>query len=390
MNILQASPASKKNRYAGLYIHIPFCERKCLYCDFTSYPAVGAGRDIFVRYLDALLREMDACIPRLHGKTITTIYFGGGTPSLIGAELLGKALLAVRQRYGVIPEAEITVEINPAAITPAFLPSLKEAGFNRVSMGVQSFSDDLLVTLGRIHDSATAIKAFSAVKQAGFGNAGMDLIYGIPGQSPDDWRRSLRSAIDLSPEHISAYCLIHEEGTPMTSLVKAGALATASDELAESMYRMLLDMTEEAGYMRYEVSNFALPGHECRHNLNYWNYGEYLGLGASAHSFMDGRRWSNEERLERYLAGPGARSGAEDGPCDAGDSLKEFLMLGLRKAEGVALEDIRTRWGVEAVPHVLNKGRRFIREGLLVSDDKRLWIADKGLFVMNEVLETFF
>lgn len=375
------------NLFSGLYIHIPFCVRKCLYCDFVS---VRSGVDQYGLYVDAVLQEIRYWRKKFEGNPVSTVYLGGGTPTLIGADLLGRLLDAVRSSFVLVPDAEISVEVNPGTVSNDFWRLIQDAGVTRVSIGVQSFSDRLLAVLGRVHDAATAGRTVKAAFDAGMDNVGIDLIYGIPGQASGDWEKTLDRALELSPRHLSAYCLSYEEGTPLALMKENGKVAPAVAEKEAEMYYRALCRLETAGYRRYEISAFSLPGYECRHNLNYWNYGEYLGIGAGAHSFHGGRRWENTGDVGRYMAERYQGPFMEHPSIDASGRMKEFIMLGLRKAEGIAIADIEREWGSGPASSVKNTAMRLAESGFVDIAGGRVRIADHGLFISNELITEFF
>ena len=374
------------NRYLGLYIHIPFCVRKCLYCDFVS---TASGSEQYRRYVAAAVNEMKFWSARFEGTAFSTVYVGGGTPSLIGSELLGEIIEGARGSFTINRDAEITVEVNPGTISRDFWAKIQEAGVNRVSIGVQSFSDPLLEAIGRVHDSETAVLAVKGAREAGLANVGVDLIYGLPGQSPEIWETSLKTAIALQPAHVSAYCLSYEEGTPFERLRENGEIVPVVPDEESKMYYRAVEILQASGYRRYEISNFARPGFECRHNMNYWNYGEYLGIGVGAHSFRGGRRWENGCDINRYLDTSYEGPSVMQEPLGGHDCLKEFMMLGLRKSDGILMKDIEDGWGEEAL-RITDVARRLESRGLVNLKNGRLSIADSGLFVSNSLIAEFF
>jgi len=300
----------------SLYVHIPFCVAKCGYCDFNSYALEGlletgrAGADWAPRYADALLREMEARCRALGlgGRGVETLFFGGGTPSLFPPEETARVLDALKRRFDLSPEAEVTLEANPGAADAARFAALREAGVSRLSIGVQTFDDLALRRLDRAHTGEEARAAFRAAREAGFGNVSLDLMFGIPFQTLADAASDLEAALALGPEHISAYELTIEPGTAFHALHARGRLAGLPDEEAAlAMWELRDRLLSRAGYERYEISNFARPGFRCRHNLNYWRRGEYLGLGAGAHSFIGGRRLWNHARPDVYEEKAGGR-----------------------------------------------------------------------------------
>ncbi len=378
----------------GIYLHFPFCLRKCPYCDFASEPLDQAGGlPAARRYLDALAIELDlrAASDEFSGAEAETIYLGGGTPTVLPAEWLADILARLRMRFPFVDDPEITVEANPGAVDEEQIAALLAAGANRLSLGVQSFSDDVLRTLGRVHSAAEAQAAIEAARAAGCADLNLDLIYGVPNQSLQDWRKTLQRALDADPEHISTYALSVEPGTPLAADIAAGRLPSPDDDLSADMYAAAADLLPAGGYEHYEISNFAHPNRACRHNRRYWANAEYLGLGVSAHSHRGGLRWNNSdscavytEWLERGLL-PVARAEA----LSQRQRVGETLMLGLRRAEGVCEEEVAALCGLS--PHAAfgKQIDELCSEGLLIAAGGRLRIPGAQWFVSNEVLAHF-
>jgi len=319
----------------SLYLHVPFCRRKCLYCDFYSVEADGRVEP----FLGALSREVALAAPHGPNEEIATVYFGGGTPSLLSPEQIGRILDDLRRHWPIRKDAEISLEANPGTLTDEILQGYRRIGVNRLSLGVQSFHDPLLRSLGRIHDRAEALRAVELARTAGFADLGLDLIYAIPGQTMAQWEGDLRTAVGLAPQHISAYSLTIEQHTPLGRMVAAGESRPASAEVEAAMLERTIDLLAAAGYEHYEVSNFARPGFRCRHNLAYWSHQDYLGFGPSAHSFRreDGwgqaRRWWNVSNLETYCARLERGAAPAEGEETLGgrELLAERIFLGLRR-----------------------------------------------------------
>lgn len=372
-------------RPISVYIHIPLCVRKCAYCDFVSYPG-RAGRA--GEYVEAVCREARAQAAFFGRRRVETVYIGGGTPSLLNGAQARALLDALRDAFDVSPEAEITMEANPGTLTRAKLDAYREAGVNRLSLGVQSFDGALLRAIGRIHTAAQAEEAVRLARGAGFGNVNLDLMCGLPGQTPTQWEETLARALSLSPEHLSCYALILEEGTPLYEEARAGRCAPLPDEDALLRMDEATDrLTRGAGLSRYEVSNWARPGRECRHNLVYWECLPYLGLGCAAHSDMDGRRFYNPSGFEEYLslAASGASRPAE-GRGDARERRFERMMMGLRMTRGVDAPRFERDFGLppEAVwPRAI---ARMTAGGLMRRDADRLALTPRGMDVMNALL----
>ena len=341
----------------ALYIHIPFCAQKCAYCDFASW----AGREkAWGAYFDMLESELGDWISRV-GNEFSTVFIGGGTPSLVPAEYICRLVRKVMA-------SEITMEANPCTLTPEKLWAYREAGVNRLSMGVQSFDDRLLKNIGRIHNSAEAEKAFYMAREAGFENINLDLMYALPGQTVEMWKKTLEKAVELSPEHISAYSLIIEEGTPIS------AWAEETDEdIVNSMQRLCTGFLAKHGYGRYEISNYAKPGRQCRHNMCYWIRGDYIGIGCAAHSLFEGKRFCNTSDFEEYLAGVRI---VEETSLTENDIVEETVMLGLRTALGIDIKDVPDMGAAE----------RLVKGGFAVVSDGRFMLTEAGMEVQNAVV----
>jgi oxygen-independent coproporphyrinogen-3 oxidase len=378
----------------GIYLHIPYCLRKCAYCDFASLPLDEAGgMNAARRYLDAVAVELDrrALSEEFLGCEVETVYIGGGTPTILPPEWIAGILQRLHHRFPFQPDAEITIEANPGTVDEAKIAALLAAGINRISLGVQSFSDSVLQTLGRIHSAAEAQDAIAAARAAGCTNLSLDLIYGIPNQSLDDWRTTLETAVEANPEHLSVYALSLEPETPLSAQIATGALSPPDEDLAADMYLLAQDVLGRADFDHYEISNFAQPDMQCRHNRRYWAYDEYLGLGAAAHSFRRGVRWNNvpgpvvyTEWLERGRL-PVARAEA----LSAREAAGEMLMLGLRRAEGISEREVRRRTGVAVTQALAAEIARLREDGLLLAERGRLRIPREAWLVSNEVLSTF-
>jgi oxygen-independent coproporphyrinogen-3 oxidase len=378
----------------GLYVHIPYCRTKCPYCDFNVEAATTWPE---ARYVDALIAELRsrASASPFAGKRLSTIFFGGGTPSLFAVESIARVLDEARRSFAVETTAEISLEANPESASVATLAGYRRAGVNRISFGIESFHPHVLKRLGRMQTAAETRLAVPMAREAGFDNVNLDLMFAVPGQSADDWRADLAAAVAFAPEHVSAYNLTYEEGTPFFDLKRTGRLAPLDDEIEAGMFEEARRRLGNAGYRAYEVSNFARPGFEARHNLNYWHAGPYLGIGAGAHSHEPGgrgaRRWSNEKDPALY-ASRALRSGAavvyEEtlGPRQAAG---EFLFLHLRTSEGVDEEAFHRRFRLpleETFPETVH----LLTDGLLERRaDRRLALSPRGLLVADSVFASF-
>ncbi len=378
----------------AIYLHFPFCLSKCAYCDFASRPLASTGGLPFARrYLDAMKIELDlrAASTEFHGAEVETIYLGGGTPTILPAEWIAEILHQIKQRFALAPEAEVTIEANPGTLDEIKLQGLLQAGVNRISLGVQSFSDKMLKLLGRIHTAAEAKKAISLIRSSGCHNLNLDLMYGLPGQSLEDWRETLLETVAARPEHISTYALSLEPGTPLAQQVVGGSLPSPDDDIAADMYLLAMDMLDKAGYYHYEISNFAQPGWECRHNRKYWANDEYLGLGASSHSFRGGIRWNNTPDAVVYTEwiARGRRPVGRAETLSLKARVGEALLLGLRCVEGVSEAEIGARYGLAPREVFATEIDRLCEEGLLVAEVGRLKIPREKWLLSNEVLAHF-
>jgi len=352
-----------------LYLHVPFCAAKCRYCAFYSEPGQTEKMGAFV---EAVLAEMQSWNNRLAPKTI---FIGGGTPSVLPAPLLWQLFTGLPRN----PElAEWTVECNPATVTPEKLAVFREVGVNRISLGVQAFDDKLLQTLGRIHTAAAAVATYRELRAAGFDNLNLDLMFGLPGQTMEQWRETLQRAIELQPEHLSTYCLSFDEDTEFWKLFQAGHLRSDADRERE-MYELAIDTLTAAGYRQYEISNFAKPGRECRHNIAGWEGRDYLGAGPSACSTVDNRRWQNISDIDRYVAGNVAHEFEEQ--ITPALRSAERAAFGMRMIAGVPAEFVCGRFDRQVA--------KLISTGLACWHDGRLCPTRRGILFADEVATEF-
>ena len=347
---------------SGLYIHIPFCRSKCPYCSFYSSPSTK----LIPAYLKALGQEMDLCRPGF--STFDTVYIGGGTPSLLSLEELGAIMEGVTKKFRISSGAEITMEANPADLDHQSLAGLKQLGFNRLNIGVQSFDDKLLKFLGRRHNRHEAIEAIAAAQAAGFDNLGIDLIYGVPDQELPVWQETLQLALSFRPAHLSCYQLTLERSTPLHLRLLQDNLTLPDEEQCADFFFRTAATLQEAGYQHYEVSNFARDETACsRHNQKYWQHVPYLGLGPAAHSFQEDKRWWNKADLAQYLRD----CGKGIAPVEAAESLTpdnlrlEALFLGLRTSRGIDLASFNNRYGCDLLAEKAGAIKQFIERGLL-------------------------
>ncbi len=376
-----------------LYVHIPFCVKKCRYCDFASFAGEAEQMDA---YVSCLLKEAEAQRGQVT-EPLDTVYLGGGTPSLLSPAALGRLLKGLRERLPIRPGAEWTSEANPGTLTAAWLDAARSGGVNRLSLGMQAAQPAILSVLGRIHRQEETEQSVRAARQAGFRNLNLDLMFGIPGQTRADWAETLEAALALGPEHLSAYGLIPEDGTPLTEDLRAGRLTLPEPEEEREMYGMLRDRLAAAGLFPYEVSNFARPGYACRHNIGYWRQVPCLGLGLSAASMLQLRRdaeglrylrVTNPRTLRAYrrLVEEGAEEERERVPVSPAEARFETLMLGLRMYEGVSEADFLALHGVSLAACYGAKLRRLRDGGLMNRAGDRWFLTERGMDIQNAVL----
>ena len=359
---------------AGIYVHVPFCLTRCGYCDFNAY----AGMDeLKHRYLSALMAEASLAGPAWDGTTFASVFLGGGTPTTLRPEDLAALLVQLKKRFYLAADAEVTIEANPDTVDVGSLAAFREAGYERLSMGAQSFDLAVLRALERLHRPESVVAAFGAAREAGYANVNLDLIYGADGDSLPSWERTLRETIALAPEHISAYALTIEPATPLGRRVASGSSPGPDPDLQADMFLLACDLLGDAGYHHYEVSNWARPGFECRHNLGYWERRPYVGLGAGAHAYRDDVRWWNVRPPEQYLAmveaGELPIGGSES--LEPGDAYLEEVFLRLRILEGVP-----TSWFEE------DRYARYLETGLLHDEVGRLVPTERGMLLLNELV----
>jgi len=369
----------------GLYLHIPFCAAICNYCNFNRGLFDAALKE---RYLAALRAEIGRAGD---GAPADTIYLGGGTPSLLEPAEVGALLDACARAWTLEPGAEITLEANPETVTPERLAGFRAAGVNRLSMGVQSFRDEELARLSRLHSSARAVEAFCAARAAGFDNVSLDLMLWLPQQSVADWLASVDRLIALEPDHASLYLLEIYPNAPLRDAMARGRWSVAPDEDAAEMYLSGLERMDNAGYVQYEISNVARPGRRSRHNLKYWTDGEWLGLGCGAHSTRGGMRWHNVSATEEYIAAVDAgRSPSVEGrTLSADERLEDALYMALRLNEGIDVEGVRRRYDVDVWGRFGGALQPFVDQGVLRYDGRAVRLTRAGMLVAHEVMAVF-
>ncbi|HNG30515.1 MAG TPA: radical SAM family heme chaperone HemW [Blastocatellia bacterium] len=383
--ILAAVPM---NQFAGIYLHIPFCETRCHYCNFATG---GYESELARRYVGALREEISRAELEPEMRQVDTIYFGGGTPTTLSLEQLSGIIELCREKFAVAPDSEITSEANPGTISQSFLEGLRAAGVNRLSFGVQSFDDGELQMIGRSHSSEEAREAVRKARAAGFENISIDLIAGLPEQKMETWRRNLAEAFALEPDHLSVYLLELYKDAPLLHRINRGELRAIDDELTVEMYFALKDEAERHGFDHYEISNWARPGFESRHNLKYWTGAPYWAFGVSAAGYDGARRWSNTRNIHEYLSRieSGDSPVAETVELDDEDRQSENLFLRLRLKEGVNLREHEQRFGVNVTKRYGEDLARLNEAGLIELNDETLKISRAGTVLANEVFAAF-
>ncbi|MBR5638819.1 MAG: radical SAM family heme chaperone HemW [Muribaculaceae bacterium] len=390
----------------GLYIHIPYCKSKCIYCDFYSTPQVETMKQYVHALLhEAKLRQEEICSlfvetrPALSAEPreslttqriiphFTTLYLGGGTPSVMPINLLTTLITGLNDIFDLSHVEEFTIEVNPDDVNREYVEELRQLGVNRVSMGVQSFNDSELRAINRRHTARQAIDAVQAIKDAGINNVSIDLIYGLPDQSLDSWRHNVEQAIDLNVQHISAYCLSYEKGTRLWVMREHGKVNEVSDDDCIAMHNMLVEMLKDADFEHYEISNFARPGFRSRHNSSYWNFAPYLGLGAAAHSFDGTTRRYNPSSIKEYIAklSNGTPAFIEEN-LEWWERYDEEVMLRLRTSDGLDTNLISKHYGDSAYNHLLKQAQPFIEQGLLKIHKNTITITPQGVMMSDNII----
>ena len=383
---------------AGVYLHIPFCKSRCSYCDFATDVYRNAG--VVERYVEALVKEIKMSVPPAvaggsnkppEGGTqngIDTIYLGGGTPSLLSPDQARRVLDTVKGVFDIASDTEITMEMNPATVTPESLAGYRSMGVNRASFGVQTFDDRALKLLARGHDANDARVTFRLLRDAGFDNISFDLIAGLPGQTLDEWKRNLDEAIAMEPEHVSLYLLEVHESTPLAEQIRSGRRPMPDEQLAAEMYELMLERLFAADYEQYEISNFAKPGFESRHNTKYWRMDPVFGFGVSVHSFDGRERNANERDTAKYVEQI-ETSGSAENFREQVDLVSETAFLGLRMTSGIDVVDLEKRFGVDLIERYCAELDELSTAGLVLSEENHLRLTPKGMLYSNEVFRVF-
>lgn len=368
---------------AGIYIHIPFCKTKCLYCDFYSQTSLNTVNE----YFDAVCLELKHRKAFLENESVETVYLGGGTPSVVPIALLDAVFRTIYADFSVSDNAEITLEANPDDLIEQYIRDLRSLPINRISIGIQSFSDDELSFLNRRHTAKQAVKAVEACQQAGFSNISIDLMYGLPNQKFDVWERTLQQAIDLQVQHISAYHLIYEEGTPLYNKLQSGQISQIDEELSNQLFDLLITKLQRAGFTHYEISNFARPGFISRHNSSYWKGATYLGVGAAAHSYNGNVRCANVADMEKYIKGVVNGNPFQDvEEINRDTAYNEFVLTSLRTISGLSLNELTSKFGKSKADYLMKQAGKYIASGLLNLDKNVLKLSRSGIFVSDGIM----
>ncbi|EJT5926678.1 TPA: oxygen-independent coproporphyrinogen III oxidase [Clostridium perfringens] len=371
----------------SLYIHIPFCAQKCLYCDFPSFARKDHLRKA---YIEALNKEIISLREKHNNLEINTIFIGGGTPSVLESDEL-ECLLKEVAKLNMAKDIEYSMECNPGNLTEEKLEVMKKYGVNRISMGLQAKQDNLLKGLGRIHNYKTFKENFLLAKKVGFNNINVDLMFGLPNQRLNEWEETLREIISLEPAHISAYSLIIEEGTAFYNLYENDKLKLPTEEEERKMYHLAKKILEENGFNQYEISNYAKEGKECRHNLAYWNMDNWIGVGSASASYMDGKRIKNISSVEEYINSINEKGEAIEEIINnsKNDNMEEFMFMGLRKINGIDENEFKNRFSMNinnVYGEIINK---YIDEGLLIRESGRIFLSEKGIEISNIIMVDF-
>lgn len=368
---------------SGIYIHIPFCKQKCNYCDFYKETALKDTS----RFTEALQTELRLRADYLNSASVHTVYFGGGTPSVLKCKQFTSIFKTLYQNFNISADAEITLEANPDDLTLSYLNMLREIGFNRLSIGIQSFDDNELKSVNRRHTSQQAIQAVKDAREAGFTNISVDLIYGLPGQTFEKWKENLKQVFELKAEHISAYGLSYEEGTVLWKKRNKGLIKESSDELMLQMYRYMLQQMSTSGYEAYEISNFAKPGYRSRHNSSYWAMIPFLGAGPSAHSYDGKSRQWNIPNLQKYMEKMEVEKPEfEKEELSENDAYNDYIMVRLRTREGVSLEALKDFFGEQYYGWCMQNCTKFINSGHLHIQKGWLFLSVEGIEISNTII----
>lgn len=372
----------------GIYIHIPFCKKKCKYCDFISF---SCNEEKWKDYFECLIKEIENS--KIENRKVTTIYIGGGTPSLVPSKYIAFIMQTLKNKFNIADDAEITIEVNPGTVTKEKLVQYKDSGINRLSIGLQSTSNRILELIGRIHDYDTFLNTYKLAQEVGFTNINVDLMLAIPTQTEDELIDSLNKVINLNPNHISIYSLILEEGTELEKLVSKKELDLLDEKIERKMYWKTKSILEKNGYKQYEISNFAKKGYESKHNLDCWNQEEYIGFGIAAHSYLKKQRFSNTDNFEEYIQN--IKNNELDKNViihetqDIESKAKEFMMIGFRKISGISISEFEKKFRINPLFYFRFEIEKLVNEGLIEVDLDNIKLTKKGLDLANLVFEEF-
>jgi oxygen-independent coproporphyrinogen-3 oxidase len=376
------------NNKISLYIHIPFCKKKCNYCDFVSYQNQESLIDA---YVESLLHEIEMVSEQIKKYKIKTIFIGGGTPSYLSAENISKIVNKCREILNLEELDEFSIEVNPGTIDENKLTIYRRLGISRLSIGLQACQNKLLKTIGRIHTYQEFLESYQLARKAGFDNINIDLIFGLPGQTLVQWRETLEEVVGLRPEHLSCYSLKVEENTPFAKMLEQKQIILLDEDVEREMYHEAIAFLKKNGYVHYEISNFSLPGKECKHNLVYWKQERYLGLGAGAHSYINEQRFSNKTNLKEYMDSVNSDALPRENfiEMNKNELISEYVILGLRLIGGVSRKEFRKKFGIEIDEIFEKQIAKMSKLRLLDSNDKRVKLTTKGLDIANQVMIEF-
>ncbi len=369
---------------AGVYIHVPFCKRRCGYCNFYSTTRLGLKDS----YLQAIKKELTGRRNYLNNEPVQTIYFGGGTPSLLEPAEIQQIIGTIKQLHSVAADAEITIEANPDDLTPAYISQLSETDANRLSIGIQSFDDAMLALMNRRHNAQQAIEAVQNCQMAGFSNISVDLIYGLPQMNTDNWRQQLENVVRLGVQHLSAYHLSYEEGTAFGLKLKRGQLTEVSEDESLAQFDTLTDWAQKTGFEHYEISNFALPGFRSQHNSSYWNRTVYLGVGPAAHSYNRTTRSWNTNNIIEYINGiVSDNCVSETESLSPSDIFNDYVITALRTSSGIDMDYLEREHPRKMVDYLRHQAESFVRDGRLEYTTNHLKLTHSGIFISDEIME---
>jgi len=372
----------------GLYIHIPFCQKKCLYCDFPSHAGLA---HLYQPYVAALCREISGLGGVLSGNIVDTIYIGGGTPTVLSTNCLSQILQQVHASFSIDKTAEISIEANPGTIDQEKLRALRAVGVNRISFGVQTFNDPLLLSIGRIHSAAQGVESVKMAKQAGFANINIDLMYGLPGQTIQQLSDSIQKAVELDVTHISAYGLKVEDGTPFARMQQQGSLILPDEDIDEAMYNLTTQLLPQKWFPRYEISNFAKQGYECRHNLKYWQFQPYIGAGAAAHSFWHNERLANMNDVVSYIRAvdQGLSPIAVRENLESSAAMAEYVFLALRTVQGMSVQKFNNYFNADFCTYYRETIKMLTNKNLIVATENKIYLTEIGMKYGNVAFRAF-